>query len=165
MDIVNLFQKLEKIYGSDIKISELITIINNRDNYIDIYTDGSSYYDGIKRYSGIGVFFGDNDKRNVGALVGDTNNNESEILACIEALKIVKGEYYFVNIYTDSRLVTDGMNKICSITKFYDLFEQVDELANSFIKINWFLVKGHIGIYGNEKADELSRQYYKEIKK
>ena len=165
MDIINLLEKLERVYGSNITISELITIINNKDNYIDIYTDGSSYYDGVRRYSGIGVFFGDNNKRNISALVGDTNNNESEILACIEALKIIKDEYYFVNIYTDSRLVTDGMNKICSITKFGDLFEQINELANSFVKINWILVKGHSGIYGNEKADELSRQYYKEIGK
>ena len=158
--MINFLTKINTIYGIDIKVSNVIQMILDQSNYIDIYVDGSSYYDGSKRLSGIGVFFGDNDKRNISRLINGTNNNESEIIACIEGLKVIQGKNYYVNIYTDSRLVVDGMNGICSLTKFSDLFSELKELSNSFVSINWIHVNGHSGVYGNEKADELSRQKY-----
>ena len=160
MDVINSLTKINTIHGSDARIGDILQMVLDKSNYIDIYADGSSYYDGSKRLSGIGVFFGDGDERNISRLINGCNNNESELIACIEGLKVVQGKKYYVNMYTDSRLVVDGMNGICSVTKFSDLFSELKELCNSFVNINWIHVNGHSGIYGNEKADELSRQSY-----
>lgn len=151
---------MNKFFSPDTSIGDILQRVSNKSNYIDIYADGSSYYNGTKRLAGIGVFFGDDDERNISRLIDGTNNNESEIIACIEGLKVVQGKNYYVNMYTDARLVVDGMNGICSLTKFTDLFSELKELSNSFVNINWIHVSGHSGIYGNEKADELSRQKY-----
>lgn len=160
MNIINLLTKISTIYGPDTKINDVLQMALDKSNYIDVYADGSSYYNGSERLSGIGVFFGDNDERNISKLIDGTNNNESEIIACIEALKVIQGKKYYVNMYTDSKLVVDGMNGLCSLTKFSDLFLELKELSNFFVNINWIHVAGHSGIYGNEKADELSRQKY-----
>lgn len=167
MDILHILDKLTKIYGGDIILSDLIHTINNSE-YIDIYADGSSYYDTNKkiRFSGIGVFFGDNDARNISKIVNNRtngfayNNNESEIIACIEGLKVVENINYYVNIYTDSRLVIDLMNGNCSSTKYNELYNELRTISDSFIKINWIHVNGHSGIYGNEEADRLSKKQY-----
>ncbi len=45
------------------------------------------------RKSGIGVYFGDNDERNISKLVETKNNNDAELLAVIEALSIVVGNH------------------------------------------------------------------------
>ena len=82
----------------------------NEADYINIYTDGATQFNGTDRKSGIGVYFEDNDERNLSKLVDTKDNNECEIIACIEALKIVVNSFNFVNILTDSRLVVDHMN-------------------------------------------------------
>lgn len=80
-------------------------------------------------------------------------------MACIEALSIIQNKYNYVNIFTDSRLVVDGMNGQCTKTKF-DLFARLEELTLSFIDVKFIYVKGHSGIEGNEKADALSRSSF-----
>lgn len=157
----DFIKKLIKIYGENVSLKTMHDILNDKSNYIDIYADGASYFDGNKRISGIGVFFGDNDVRNISKIVQTpTNNNECEIVACIEALKICINKYHFINMYTDSRLVVDGMNNNCSKTKYEELFKELEVLTESFIIINWIHVKGHSDIYGNIKADELSKKCF-----
>ncbi len=156
-DIIKLLTKIKNIYGPDISAGRLLDIVNDKSNYIDIYADGASYFDGSTRITSIGVFFGDDDVRNISKIIVAGNNNEAEIIACIEALKVVINKYYFVCIYTDSRLVVDGMNKDCSVSKFEKLFGEIFRLAESFILIKWVSVKGHSGIYGNEQADKLAK--------
>lgn len=161
MDNINFIEKLIKIYDENISLKNVYDILNNKSNYIDIYADGSSHFDGSKRMSGIGVFFGNNDIRNISKIVNTvTNNNECEIMACIEALKVCQNKYHFVNMYTDSRLVVDGMNNNCNKIKYEELFKELEVLTESFIIINWIHVKGHSDIYGNIKADELSKKCF-----
>jgi ribonuclease HI len=154
----NLLQKLINVYGESESLINVLNDINN--NCIDIYTDGSTVYDGKNRKSAIGVFFGDNDNRNLSKIIDENsiyNNNECEIIACIEALNIVKTTHKCVNIYTDSRLVVDGMNNQCRKSKFTELLES---LASLFISVTWSFVKGHNDTYGNEMADKLSKQLF-----
>ena len=161
MNNIDFIAKLINIYGNHISLKNIYDILNDKSNYIDIYADGSSHFDGNKRMSGIGVFFGDNDIKNISKIVQTaTNNNECEIIACIEALKVCQNKCYFVNMYTDSRLVVDGMNNNCSKTKYEELFKELNVLTESFIIINWIHVKGHSDIYGNIKADELSKNCF-----
>jgi ribonuclease HI len=82
-------------------------------NYINIYTDGSCFNNGKKNATGaIGVFFGDDDERNISLAITDTDtkitNQTMELLACINALdKLNASEKAY--IYTDSTYVINCM--------------------------------------------------------
>ena len=74
---------------------------------IHVYTDGSCYGNGAKEsYGGIGIFFGQNDPRNVGAPYMDKpTNNRAELAAIVKTLKILSKEIKArrpIIIHTDS---------------------------------------------------------------
>lgn len=96
---------------------------------VNIYTDGSCLFNGKKMAKGgIGVFFGDDDPRNISECVnlgveidGKVTNQAAELLACVKAVKAIetaKNETttpppsYFpgVVIHTDSEYVVKSMN-------------------------------------------------------
>jgi len=155
MDL-DLIRKYIKTYGEQTTLQNLLIILNNSE-YLNIYTDGATQFDGKNRKSGIGVYFGDHDERNLSKLVNTKDNNECEIIACIEALKIVINKYNFVNILTDSRLIVDRMNGICRSDKCKELFNELKLIDDNFIDIKYTYVKGHSDIKGNIEADKLSR--------
>ena len=132
-------------------------IILNEADYINIYTDGATQFNGTNRKSCIGIYFDHNDKRNLSKLVDTKDNNECEIIAVIEALKIVLNLFNFVNILTDSRLVVDYMNGICRSNKCKKLFDELKLISNNFINVKYTYVQGHSDIKGNIEADNLSR--------
>ena len=75
---------------------------------ISIFCDGSALNNNSKkadRAGGIGVFFGDDDQRNISEIItlAKITNQVAELLACIKALYILKNENYngFIYIYTD----------------------------------------------------------------
>ena len=74
---------------------------------IDIFTDGSCTNNGKKNaYGGIGIFFGDNDERNVSEkYINDPTSQRCELYAIIKALEIIKddNDLKYVFIYTDSQ--------------------------------------------------------------
>lgn len=74
---------------------------------IHVYTDGSCYGNGSKdAYGGIGIFFGQNDPRNVGEPYMDNpTNNRAELAAIVKTLKILSKEIKArrpIIIHTDS---------------------------------------------------------------
>ena len=83
-----------------------------------IYIDGSCLFNGTKKsVGGYGVFFGDNDPRNISEVVTEDKitNQVAELLACIKALYILKNENFSgsVYIYTDSSYVINCMVTYC----------------------------------------------------
>lgn len=80
-----------------------------------IFTDGSSKNNnkkGVKRYGGIGVFFGKDDPRNISEpLEGKVTNQIAELTACIRGLEVLKenGHKGIVYVYTDSKYVIGCM--------------------------------------------------------
>jgi len=82
----------------------------NQNSELYVYIDGSCINNQSKkhRYGGYGVFFGDNDERNISAhLICDkVTNNTAELTACLEALKVLENstiKYSKIYIVTDSK--------------------------------------------------------------
>jgi ribonuclease HI len=107
------------------------------DNKFSVFTDGSCLNNGKKNSTGaIGIFFSDDDVDNLGqAIDNDGNkvtNQTMELLACIQALKIIQNKISnglhikIIYIYTDSQYV------INCITKWY----------LGWVKNGWINTKG-----------------------
>jgi ribonuclease HI len=81
-----------------------------------IFTDGSSINNHNKytRRGGYGVFFGDNDNRNISKkLTGDKITNQvAELTACIEGIKVADKSKK-ICIYTDSMYIVNSITKWC----------------------------------------------------
>ena len=135
---------------------------------IEIYTDGACR--GNPGIGGWGVIiqFKDNSKELFGGRA-ETTNNQMEMQAVIEGLKALK-EPCKIILYTDSKYVMDGItawihgwkknnwktaNK--KPVKNMELWQELDQLVNQH-EITWKWVKGHAGIPGNERADELANK-------
>ena len=78
---------------------------------IRVFTDGSCSNNGRKNAkAGFGVYFGENDPRNVSKRVPSESrqtNNVGEIMALIEVFSILKDELSFkipIEIYSDSKI-------------------------------------------------------------
>ena len=97
-----------------------------------------------------------------------TTNNRMELTAAIEALKALRRSCEVV-LYTDSRYVLQGMTEWLprwqrkdwrtasgKPVENRDLWEQLIAAAAPH-SIRWEWVRGHTGVPGNERADELAR--------
>ena len=140
---------------------------------IDIYTDGACRGNPGPGGWGALLIYKDADKTIYGG-EKNTTNNRMEMTAIIEALKIVKMDCD-ITLYTDSKYVMDGITKWLPnwkkkgwITsnkkpvKNKDLWQILEECISKQ-NIEWQWVKGHAGIPGNEKADELANQGIDEL--
>jgi ribonuclease HI len=83
------------------------------DQVTTVYTDGACSNNG-KRNSlgGIGIWFGQNDKRNVSEALPPTEkhtNNRAELAAVLRALQIVADIPGKIEIYTDSQYTMKGL--------------------------------------------------------
>ena len=103
-----------------------------------------------------------------------TTNNRMELTAVISALEALKRPAP-VRLYTDSKYVLDGITKWVpgwqrngwktaskQPVKNVDLWQRLVAAMEPH-EISWQWVKGHAGIAGNERADELARQGIEEI--
>ncbi len=99
----------------------------------------------------------------------ETTNNQMELLAAINALMALKGGPHYVDLYTDSSYVKDGISKWIhgwkrngwrtankKPVKNAELWQQLEEITNQH-SVTWHWVKGHAGHEENERADELAR--------
>ena len=133
---------------------------------LEIYTDGACR--GNQGAGGWGVYLlYKNEKKEFYGGKLNTTNNQMELTAAIEGLKVLK-EPCKVKLYTDSKYVMDGINswianwkknnwKTASKkdVKNKDLWIELDAETCKH-EIEWVWVKGHSGNIGNEKADVLA---------
>jgi len=149
------------------------------EDIIFVYTDGSCFNNGSKNKNkkpigGIGVWFGDGDKRNVSELLeGKQTNNRAELTAIIRALEILEKD----ESKKEAVIFTDSEYTMKSITEWIhkwkkngwktskrkpvenpDLIKKADRLLSNrerHVNIRW--VHAHSNIYGNEQADSLAK--------
>jgi ribonuclease HI len=103
--------------------------------------------------------------------VETTTNNRMELTGAIQALSSLHGVPGRVDIYTDSTYVIQGIRgwifgwrrrgwKTATGGDVLnrDLWEELDALVTARGKgaINWHYVRGHAGIPGNERVDEIA---------
>lgn len=148
----------------------------NKKITLTIYTDGAC--SGNPGPGGWGVLlqYGNKEKTLKGGDL-NTTNNRMEMMAAIKAIEAVNETYTGeIILWTDSTYVMKGItewihgwkkkNWIKSDKKPVvntDLWKVLDNL-NSQKNIQWNWVKGHAGVEGNERADELARQGLEEIR-
>ncbi len=140
------------------------------ENKIIIFTDGASK--GNPGPGGWGSIVCMHGKvTELGGGEKNTTNNRMELMATIEALKIVKSKDGEIILHTDSKYIINGITKWVYgwqkndwITKEKkevlnkDLWEELIN-ASSGKKITWEYVGGHIGIPGNERCDEIATDF------
>ncbi len=133
-------------------------------NTIKIYTDGAAR--GNPGPGGYGVVLMYNQHRKeLSKGFRLTTNNRMELLAVIEALKLIKKNELAVHIYSDSqyvvRAIKEGWLNTWIKTNFKggkknsDLWKEYYQIAQSFsVTMHW--VKGHAENPFNNRCDELA---------
>eukprot|EP01112_Ceratiomyxa_fruticulosa_P011741 TRINITY_DN3212_c0_g1_i1.p1 TRINITY_DN3212_c0_g1~~TRINITY_DN3212_c0_g1_i1.p1 ORF type:complete len:306 (+),score=47.12 TRINITY_DN3212_c0_g1_i1:233-1150(+) len=155
------------------------TIPKNTD-YVVIYCDGSCLGNGTDVcYAGAGVYFSDKEPLKSlnlsGAVSGLQTNQRAELTAAFLAIKQVD-EYFGKEKNLEIR--TDSIYTIKCITEWMDNWKRNgwrnakrqpvmnkdlimlldDKVRSRSGKIKWTHVRGHVGEFGNEKADQLAKE-------
>jgi ribonuclease HI len=140
---------------------------------VEIYTDGACR--GNPGPGGWGAILrsGEHEKELKGS-EPLTTNNRMELTAAIQALAALKRDCE-VALYTDSQYVRKGVLEWMAQWKLrdwrtadkkpvknVDLWQALErEIARH--KIEWHWVRGHAGVPGNERADQLANQAIDEM--
>lgn len=144
-----------------------------------VYTDGACSKNGTRNASaGIGVFFGENDPRNVSAkLLGKQTNNLAELTAIVQAHAAIQSDILTgkkIAIVTDSeyaiKCVSTYGEKCCKqhwnvdipnkelVKTAYELYQKISNSVR-FIHIRAHTQKTDIHSIGNDHADRLARMH------
>jgi ribonuclease HI len=132
-----------------------------------IYTDGAcSGNPGAGGWGAI-LIYGDNEKE-INGFEANTTNNRMELMAAIEALRLIKRSCK-VELHTDSEYLRKGITEWITgwkargwrtadkkPVKNVDLWQAL-EIESEKHDISWHWVKGHAGHPLNERADTLAR--------
>ena len=136
------------------KITPVEIDIQDDDKITMCYTDGACKNNGAEdAIGGVGVFFGNGDKRNLSCKFdGVQTNNRAELYAILKALELCKTD---IHIITDSLLSINVITGVWEASKNLDLIQKIKELSIGRI-VNYEHCSGHAGVYGNEEADKLA---------
>ncbi|MGH1540801.1 MAG: ribonuclease HI [Arenicella sp.] len=140
---------------------------------VEIYTDGACR--GNPGVGGWGAWlkYNETNKEICGGEY-DTTNNRMELTAAIKALQLLTRPCK-VKIYTDSQYLRKGMTEWLTSwlkrdwrtaskkpVKNKDLWQELVVLTEKH-QVEWVWVKAHVGIEGNEMADQLANKGIDEL--
>ena len=122
---------------------------------ICIYTDGAS--SGNPGPSGIGILllYGSHEKE-ISKHIGVATNNIAELEAIRVALLELKRTDLPVKIFTDSSYAYGVLTLGWKAKKNTELIKSIKKIISKFRKLEFYKVKGHADIDGNERADYLA---------
>lgn len=144
------------------------------EGYVIVHTDGACSANGRSgARAGIGVWWSDNVCYNLSRAVvgGRHTNNTAEIQAATMAIGQARGlQIKKLNIHTDSQFlincitvwiknwkVNNWMTKDRKPVKNREDLEALDsQLSKGDVLVKWTHVRGHSGVLGNERADQLA---------
>jgi ribonuclease HI len=131
-----------------------------------VYCDGSCIHNGLPNAkAGIGIYFGDNDPRNVSESISGNTNNIAELCAMIRVYDYVKGD---VTIVSDSKyalLCVGTYGKKCESSGWPNipnkelvrkLYYTYKDTSFKFIHVYAHTNKKDIHSIGNQRADKLA---------
>lgn len=131
-----------------------------------VYCDGSCIHNGLPNAkAGIGIYFGDNDPRNVSECISGNTNNIAELCAMIRVYDYVKGD---VTIVSDSKyalLCVGSYGKKCESSGWPNipnkelvrkLYYTYKDTSFKFIHVYAHTNKKDIHSIGNQRADKLA---------
>ena len=130
---------------------------------IVIYTDGAARGNPGPGGLGVVMLYGKH-RKELSEGFRLTTNNRMELLAVIRGLETLKRDDLIVKIYTDSRYVSDAVNKGWVFSweakrfknkKNVDLWQQFLPLYRKY-KVQFIWIKGHASIPENERCDRLA---------
>lgn len=134
--------------------------------YVEIYTDGACSGNPGPGGWGALLIYKDHKKEIFGSSL-DTTNNQMEMMAAIEALKLLKTKCK-VHLHTDSKYLQKGITEWIykwqmngwqtsakKPVKNLELWQALFDLIQKH-DIIWSWVKGHANNEGNEIADQLA---------
>jgi ribonuclease HI len=135
---------------------------------VEIWTDGACK--GNPGPGGWGAWLStDGHERELLGGEASTTNNRMELTAVIEALTVLKRQCQVV-LHTDSQYVQKGISEWMPSwirrgwrtadgkpVKNVDLWKRLADQAARH-RIDWRWVKGHAGVAGNERADQLANR-------
>lgn len=134
---------------------------------VEIHTDGACLGNPGPGGWGAVLEYGGH-RRELSGAEAETTNNRMELTAAIAALNALRRKCEVV-LYTDSRYVMRGMTEWIprwqrrgwrtaagKAVENRDLWERLLEAAEPH-HVQWKWVRGHTGVPGNERADDLAR--------
>jgi ribonuclease HI len=140
---------------------------------IIVFVDGASSGNPGPGGWGAIVASPDGKVRELGGGEAFTTNNRMELMGVIRALESLPSNEVPIGIYTDSTYVIRGITQwIWAWRKRNWITAEGQEVANTDLwkklsaqvlgrKIQWNYVRGHTGIPGNERADEIAVSFSK----
>lgn len=167
---------LEQYVSCYTRFMQQKNVIKNEYDII-IYTDGSSLGNpGRGGYGAVIVFQGKNKVIELGEFSPMTTNNKMELTAIIRSLQLLGKEKVSsdatVVIHTDSSYAINGITKWIhgwknkdwvTSTKTpvlnSDLWQELDQVRSLFTNITYDHVRGHVGIFGNERCDVIATSF------
>lgn len=135
------------------------------------FTDGSSKRNPGPGGWGVVIVTADGHVTELGGGSPLTTNNKMELTGAIRALDHLRGSPAKLSMYTDSTYVIQGVREWVATWKRRgwktatrgevmnrELWEELSDLvaARGPRNITWHYVRGHIGIPGNERVDEIA---------
>lgn len=161
-------------------------VVDNSIAEIVVFCDGSCVGNGkLGAKGGVGVYFGLNDPRNVSTgFPGKQTNNRAELYAILAALDSTSSllslnrdfQYQPLHIKTDSKYCincltewwknwerngwkTSDKKQVENKELIQKIIEEIRARPLGFVKFTY--VEGHSGIFENEQADRLAKQFAK----
>lgn len=149
----------------------------NRRDYILIYSDGACSGNPGPGGWGSVVLWPDDQVQELGGGDPSTTNNRMEMMATIEALKLVASYQGPIHFYTDSTYIIRGITQWIwgwrkrnwktaegGDVSNRDLWEEIARLMQTRGtqgKIDWRYSRGHVGTPGNERCDRIAVAFSK----